>query len=81
MSMALTSRSVSLSAAVTMKSSAYLTRFTFFVCHLPFVPLGRLEGNRLLTSRSMPSRVTLASVGEMIPPCGVPSVVGVSRRL
>ena len=58
---------------VMMKSSAYLTRcifglkITLLTCLLRYFSASR---------GSNPSNVILARVGEIIPPCGVPSSVG-----
>ena len=65
----LTSSATSLVGEVTMKSSAYLTRLTLeFLPKCPF------------SNGSIPFRVMFAKVGDMAPPCGIPSSVGTATR-
>ena len=65
--------SVSRFSQVIIKSSAQRTRFTIGEYNLPLI-LTRLY----FSARTFcnPSNVILASVGEIMPPCGVPSSVG-----
>ena len=59
---------------VIIKSSAYRTKFILLQCVFPltFLRVGSLSWSK----RSRPSRVIFISVGEIVPPCGVPSSVG-----
>ncbi len=73
---------VSSESAVTTKSSAYLTKFT--LCGLyrvlsisPFLPTWYTDE----IANSIPSSVIFASIGEIIPPWGVPAMVGFRCRL
>ena len=67
------SSSVSFVAPVTTKSSAYRTRFTLALTSLP--PIRRVT-KCFRKTVSSPSNAILANVGEIIPPCGVPALVG-----
>ena len=58
---------IALSLAVIMKSSAYLTKLTLRFFH---------RGKSLLMSLSNPSKTMFMIEGEIIPPCGVPLLVG-----
>ena len=72
----LASSAISFVAAVTMKSSAYRTRLTllaFFFCTSIFPRL--FLWKRLARSSCIPSSVIFARIGDITPPCGVPSSV------
>ncbi len=64
---------VSRLAAVIIKSSAYRTRLTLLANRSSCV-----LWNSLSKTASIPSSVMFAKIGEMMPPCGVPSSVGKS---
>ena len=59
---------------VTIMSSAYLMIWT-----PALIPL--FKGHMLLTMSSMPFKATLHKVGDIIPPCGVPSTVSSNTPL
>ena len=73
--------SVSLSDAVTTKSSAYFIRCTFFLLFLTSIEPFLLLQYFCLMSFSIPSSVIFARVGDIIPPCGVPLIVGYNLLL
>ncbi|GFI07378.1 hypothetical protein IMSAGC006_02135 [Muribaculaceae bacterium] len=67
--------SSSFDSPVIMKSSANLTSLTFGQ-YQPVEPFFDSQGKLSSSSFCNPSSAILASVGDMIPPCGVPSSVG-----
>ena len=67
---------ISFEAPVTMKSSAYRTKLIFAA-----FPRRVVDGITAWTTFSSPSSTMFASVGEMMPPCGVPASVGKSRPI
>ena len=67
---------ISLLEAVTTKSSAKRIRWILWWLFLRQPSVLMVIPNALSIASSRPSRVMLARVGEITPPCGVPSVVG-----
>ena len=65
--------------AVTMKSSAYLMKFTLcFLCSRDDILPFRLVSKFSASIFCIPSSAMFANIGDMTPPCGVPSSLGYS---
>jgi hypothetical protein len=73
--MFLISSAISFVLAVTMKSSAYFTKFTWYFEAMRWLRLLFLLWYFISSIFSIPSNVILDRTGEMILPCGVPEFV------